>query len=331
MNKLLRLAAACLAGAAASLSAHEHLAVGADANGRLQLFSGSGAPITNPAIATVYHLCPRPAPQTFGGFYSLSDEDPRVLYPNDSFAFIAYSDGTVEPDGPNHAATGTNIWCEVTSVTGPPGGHFGFWDDSQEYYYFTPTITFAANAPTGGWKFSVGEPVPQPDAPSGALTEPANGYYYMVPGSVTTLKVDPGMDPFGHIHNRGFTADKPGDYYVGFTFHDLGGNGPGGGPLNAASPTYYFHFQAGPDFTPRQTLSGNGVVLTWPSLMGTASGQTGLVFTVQRSTDLSNPSRWQILGTVTGTTAATATFTDPGALTLGRAFYRLQYPWTASP
>lgn len=328
MKTILLLAAAGLAGLPASLPAHEHLAVGAGADGRLQLYRGSGAAITDPTMAGVYHLCPRPAPQTFGGFYSLSDEDPRALYPNDSFAFVAYSDGQVQLDGSHHARTGTNIWCEITSVTGPPGGHFGFWDDGRESFYFTPTLAFATNAPTGGWKFSVSEPLSGPAAPPGALTEPPNYEHYLVPGSVGILKVDPGEDPFGHIHNRGFTADQPGDYLVGFTFHDLGGNGPGGGALHAASPTYYFHFQAGPDFTPRQTFSGADAVLTWPSLMGVANGQPGVLFTVQRSTDLTG---WQTLGTVTGTTAATVSFTDPGALTRGRAFYRLQYPWSTSP
>lgn len=330
MKYSLHLALLAVVGGAASLPAHEHLAVGADGNGRLLLYNGAGQPIVAPNLPAIYHLCPRPAPQTFGGYYSISDEDPRELYPNDSFAFIAYSDGQVEADGPHHAATGANIWCEVTSVTGPAGGHVGFWDNSQEYYSLTPNIAFAANAPTGGWKFAVGEPVPQPDAPSGALAESANGYYYIVPASVTTLKVDAGMDPFGHIHSRGFTADMPGDYYVGFTFRDLGGNGPGGGPLNASSPTYVFHFRAGPDFTPVQTFSGLDAVLAWPSLMGVAAGQDGIVFTIERTTDLTNAAAWKTLGAVTGTTAPVASFTDPGARSLGRCFYRLQYPWAAS-
>ena len=59
--------------------------------------------------------------------------------------------------------------------------------------------------------------------------------------------------------------------------------------------------------------------------MGIAAAQTGVVFTVQRSTDLST---WQTLGTVTGTTGTTATYTDTNGATLGRAFYRLQFPWS---
>ena len=126
--------------------------------------------------------------------------------------------------------------------------------------------------------------------------------------------------------------DKPGDYYVGFTFYDMSKNGPSSGPLHTKSQTYYFHFLAGPDFKlTSNRVSSSSVVLTWPSTMGINSGalpaETGVVFTVQRSTTLASGS-WTTLGTVTGTTGATATFTANTISGMTKAFYRIQYPWS---
>ena len=324
MKRLLKLGASALLLLAGTSQAHDHIAVGVNASGQLQLFTSAGVAITQPNISTIYHLCPRPTGQRYGRFYTI-EEQVRVLYPNDYFVFIAYSDGQTQYDGTNHAATGAYIWAEIASVTGPSGAHFGFWDENRSFFSTTGDISFTCNSPTGNYKFEVSEPLTQPTAPGGAITETYSNLHYIIPSSVTKLKVDSGEDPYGHIHNRGFTVDRAGDYYVGFRFHDLGGNGAGGGPLHASSQIYYVHFQAGPDFKPTHAISGNNVVLTWPSLMGIASAQTGVVFTVQRSTDLST---WQTLGTVTGTTGTTATYTDTNGATLGRAFYRLQFPWS---
>ena len=70
-------------------------------------------------------------------------------------------------------------------------------------------------------------------------------------------------------------------------------------------------------------------MLTWPSQLGYWTGdatQTGIAFGIERSTSLA-PGSWQAIGTVLGSTADTATFTDP-APPAGRAFYRLRYPWS---
>ncbi len=63
----------------------------------------------------------------------------------------------------------------------------------------------------------------------------------------------------------------------------------------------------------RARLSGR--TLEWPSA-------PGIVFTVKRSTGLEN-GNWEILGTVTGGSGGTATYTD--SLELGRAFYRVEF------
>ena len=54
--------------------------------------------------------------------------------------------------------------------------------------------------------------------------------------------------------------------------------------------------------------------------------QTGIGFRVERNTSLA-ATGWVTLGSVAGTTAASATFTDttPPA---GRAFYRLSFDWS---
>lgn len=280
----------------------ETVVVGSNTTFRPLQFTGPvGGPLrfvhTDDGTDRVFRLLPRPVGQRYGGYYTL-DEQVRTLLPFDYFTLIALSDGQYDDPSPNHPDTGSWIWMEITSVSGPAGARLGFWDENRSFSATTPTRSFATNTPTGGYKFILSEGID-----------------------------DPSDDPFGHIHNRGWTVDKPGDYYVGFTLYDLSHSGPGGGPIHAKSPTYIFHFVAGPDFSPAQTRSGNSIVLTWPSQMGiNAVNQTGIPFTVQRSTTLA-PGSWSPLGTVTGTIGNTATFTDP-APPAGNAFYRLQYPWS---
>lgn len=279
--------------------AHVHFAAGiVDTNGNNQPNAGEPLQIVGlNGTGKTFHLLPRPVGQRAGGYYML-DERPRSLFPTDAFSFTALSDGQIELAQPGHARTGAWIWMEIVSVAGPPGASFSFWDADTVSAGSTPTMAFAANAPTGGYKFVISEGFDEAD-----------------------------QDPQGHIHNRGWTANRPGDYFVGFRLHDLSTSGPGGGPWHAPSQVYTFHFQAGPSFQPVVQKGPGGAVLTWASQMGISNelGQTGIVFTVQRSTTLA-PNGWENLGTVTGTTNATATFTDltPPA---GKAMYRLSYAW----
>jgi hypothetical protein len=304
----------------APLLAHQHFAaevVDTNNNGK----SDAGEPLRLAApngTAYLFKMRARPytTAQQYGGYYSIS-EDPRVLDPNDSFTFIAYSDGQTQTDPVTHPKTGADIWMEITSVTGPAGAKFGFWEGqnfnvpaasrNRSLSFQTPSYSFLTNTPITGFSTPTGRFMFE-------ISEPIAG--------------DPlaTQDPFGHIHSRGWTVDKPGDYYVGFTLYDRS-TVNAGGPIHTPSPTYVYHFQAGPEFviTPNKT-SATTCVLTWPSLMGTKSGATGIAFTVQRSTTLAAGS-WTTLGTVTGTTAATATFTDNTLSGFTKAFYRLQYSW----
>jgi hypothetical protein len=287
---------ACLLGLSAAARAHQHFAAGiidANQNGLADagesLCFAQGDP-----EAAVFHLLARPVGQRCGGHYMLS-EAARTLFPADSFSIIALSDGQYELASPNHAATGSWIWVEIVSVSGPAGATFGFWEENSN----TMTHALPANQATGNPRFVISEGID-----------------------------DPAEDPFGHIHGRAWTANLPGDYIVGIRLVDLSTSGPGGGPWHQPSRIYQFHFTAGPSFQPelKRNASG-GNTLTWQSRMGVwqAGNQTGIPFRIMRSTSLAADD-WQHVGTVTGTTADTATFTDSTASS-SKAFYRLEYPW----
>jgi hypothetical protein len=320
----------CLAALLASpLSAHEHRAVGVTGTGPGGTASGGEAlRIIGPdGTGTIHYLRPRgrgpvPRPEGYhpelrgGGYYYL-DERPRRIYDaqgnpaidaqgepviaDEGFSLIALSS---DPDFPEagHAHPGTLVSCEIVSVTGPPGASFGFWDAGVSYYLDTPTFVMSANQPTGNPRFVISE----------------GGDY-------------PGADPYGHIHDRAWTADTAGDYQVTLRFVDVSTNREGGGPWHLPSRNYVYHFRAGPEFKlSGQSVAGSGFFLTWPGQMGISETayppESGIVFKILRSTSLS-PGDWTPIGEVTGTTAAAMTFTDPSP-PADSAFYKLAYDWS---
>lgn len=286
-----------------TVQAHDHFEAGildSIANG--QPDAGEKLRIIGPDFTNrVFRLLPRPfgfrPVQRCGGFYML-DDSVRTLFPLDAFTFSALSDGQEQTGDIDHAATGAYIWMEILAVTGPPGAKFGFWDVGRSAAFDTPSVSFTTNAPTGNHAFVI-----------------SGGYDAA------------DQDPHGHFHGRAWTADKAGDYHVTYRLVDRSTSGPGGGPWHAPSDPFTFHFKAGPDFTPKGThVPGTGFVLTWGSQMGIREPfQTGVEFKIMRSTDPTS-GFWSEIGTVTGTTAATATFTD-AAPPPQKAFYRLAYTW----
>jgi hypothetical protein len=282
---------------------HDHFEAGIlDANENSQPDAGEKLRVIGPDFThRVFRLLPRPfgfrPVQRCGGFYML-DDSVRTVFPLDAFTFSALSDGQEQAGDIDHAATGAYIWMEILSVTGPPGAKFGFWETGRSAAFDTPSVSFTTNAPTGNHAFVI-----------------SGGYDAA------------DQDPHGHFHGRAWTADRPGDYRVTYRLVDLSTSGPGGGPWHLPSDPFTFHFQAGPDFTPKGTLMpGTGFILTWASQMGIRDPfQPGVEFKVMRSTDPAS-GVWSEIGAVTGTTAATATFTD-GAPPPQKAFYRLAYTW----
>ena len=258
---------------------HTHIGAGAATQTPgtpLQFSSGYTAGAT-------YHLLAKPVGQRYGGFYSL-DEQPRPVNSlgwSDYFTFIALSDGQSEEDGPFHAATGSELHMEIVSVTGPAGAHFGFWDENWSHGNFTPTKSFATGQPTGSNNTFI-------------LTEPLPPHLY-------------NGDPYGHIHNRGWTADVPGDYVVGFRIFDANA-------IHTPSPIYSFNFQA------------VAVVSTW-TLNGSGSWSTSLAGNWSAGVPFGNGSR------ATFGPAATAPATvsvSGGPLTLGSITFNNANSYTVS-
>ena len=306
--KIIYLSVITWAFAQTMLTAHQHYEAGvADLNQNNQPDAGEPLKLYGPdPSGKIHHLLARPfgfrPAQRCGGHYMLG-EGVRTLFPDDVFSFTALSDGQeISPPEPGHAHTGAWIWLEITAVSGPPGGNFGYWEKGRSAIEDTPTISFAANEPAGDFAFVLSGGGDSPDE-----------------------------DPQGHFHGREWTADKPGDYHVSFRLVDRSTSGPGGGPWHVPGEIFSLHFRAGPDFQPSVTRNpANQPVLTWQSQMGTwdDAGQPGVLFRVLRSTGLAGG--WEEIGAVEGTTAATATFTDP-APPAGKAFYRLAYDWAGQP
>ena len=109
------------------------------------------------------------------------------------------------------AALGAWVHAQITSVEGPAGGVFSFWEAGA----VVPTI----NVPCG--------------------TTSTNTW------AISNNNGVPGTDPFGHIHGRRFTATKAGLYVVTFKALDRSGNGGSGGPIHADSDTLSVYYQAG--------------------------------------------------------------------------------------
>ena len=112
---------------------------------------------------------------------------------------------------PGSAALGSWIHAQIVSVEGPTGGVFSFWEAGTT----SPTINIpCGTTSTNTWPISNNNGVP-------------------------------GTNPFGHIHNRRFTATKPGIYVIGFKALDRSANGAGGGPIHTDSEILKVYFQAG--------------------------------------------------------------------------------------
>lgn len=114
------------------------------------------------------------------------------------------------PD-PQAPALGSHIQFRMACLEGPEGGTFNFWESTGS----APAESLApGQAGTNLWVLSEND------------------------GS-------PGLDPYGHIHGRRFTATQAGLYKIGFTAVDTSTNGTGEGPIHTDSERVAVWFQAG--------------------------------------------------------------------------------------
>jgi hypothetical protein len=187
---------------------HVHLAVGAEAAepGSKLFFSNGWLYDTN----------------SWGGLYPacvyMNDGDP--LYPGlfqTDVTFIALP-ATIWTGGPTpySAELGAYIEMKLISLQGPPGGEFSMWEENEDATQTAKKFTMPVGTTYSTNQFNLSEGITNPEP-----------------------------DPFGHVHGRRFTANKPGLYTLGVQLIDTSTAGPGGGSVHRPSDTNYFYFQAG--------------------------------------------------------------------------------------
>ena len=186
---------------------HGHLNVGAESvtqNAKLTFDNGADFATASSYIKTLTYVDPATSPTNSLFKY-------RGQYQgNITLTVLAATDQRGGPI-PNAPAVGSQIYAQITSVDGPAGGVFNFWDSNAP----TATISVPCGS-TATNQFILSENF-------GAADE----------------------DPYGHIHGRRFSATKAGVYTVAFRASDRSANGPSGGPIHTPSDILKIYFQAG--------------------------------------------------------------------------------------
>ena len=273
-----------------ALAQHVHLYAGAESQ---QI--GSRLMMVN---ASVYDI------NSNGGItpecFFMSDNYPD-LYPGlyQSDATFAALPATLCAGGPapNCASLGSYIEARMVSVTGPKGGEIGFWQEDEdatvtEKVFSVPSGTISTN------HFNVSE-----------------GYTFTPYPDCNIVPDGHNPDPYGHIHGRRFTANKPGLYIVGFQLIDTSTNGPNGGPIHAPSVTNYFYFQAGIHF--------NTVAKTNAAVTVGFGARPFCNYDFEVSTNLATTNWFTIESYIGNFHSHLQHLTDPNATNAIR-FYRLQ-------
>ena len=183
---------------------------------------------------------------------------------------------------PNAAALGSLVLCQMRLISGPIGGRFAFWETN-----------------------------------STAITGPA---ILLAPGETATNLIrlsqadgSTGADPYGHIHNRRFSATRPGIYQVGFQAIDVSTNGAAGGPIHTPSTILPVWFQAGVNVASVTTTNGTARIVH-----GSVANRLNIV---EYSTNLVQ-TNWSALATNIGNDTFQAV-NDPNAFE-GQRYYRVR-------
>ncbi len=126
---------------------------------------------------------------------------------------------TIFKGGPSPfaAALGTYIEMKFVSLQGPPGGALTVWNEVENPEQPTLMFTVPVGAMGGTNRINLSESDP----------------------------LDATADPYGHIHDRRLTVNKPGLYILGLQLVDTSHHGPGGAARHSSSAVTYFYLQAG--------------------------------------------------------------------------------------
>jgi hypothetical protein len=248
-----------LVAVAAGTQAHEHLAAGADSTspGSPLIFVNAGDYAANSAY--VFGLDTGDPGSPYEGWYYTGD-----------LAFVALA-ATPNYGGPEPqaAALGSHIEVVLETVAGPQGATLGFWETQQD----------GVDSTNLTWNVPVG------------LTHGTNHII------VSETDGSPTADPYGHLHGRIYSVDKPGLYTVGFRFVDTSTNGPGGGPIQSPSDRFYLYFQADVTIAGINTGS-NGASLTFaaPSNLPDSGTAPATNYQIESTPVLGPSANWQPTG-----------------------------------
>ena len=227
-----------------------------------------------------------------GSFFPLTATNHPVYGPiyfggsDVTFTGLAATLNNGGPD-PSAALPGTRIEMIFESVQGPTGASLSFWDSFDGFFDATE-ITFSV--PTGT----------------------TNGTQLTL---LSENDGSPGADPYGHIHGRKFSADRPGLYTVGVRLVDVGGNGPGGGPMHAPSALTYFNFQAG--------LTIADIALAADRTTVRFATMSGVDYFVEWANSLNPQATWSTAAGPVSGTGKLVSLDLPGPAT-GGTFFRLR-------
>ncbi len=212
----------------------------------------------------------------YGFVFNLDSGDPGSPYEGYYFmndlVFVAQA-ATPDYGGPEPGAAGlgTRIAVQLLGIQGPTGAHLGFWETLQD----------EVDSTNRTWTLPI----------------PLVGGTNLIP--VTQSSDSPTADPYGHLHGRIYTVDRPGFYVTTWRFVDLSTNGPGGGPIQAPSAPFDLYFQA--DLTIariQKTPAGADIVFAAPSNIPDSGEGPATHYTLEASPVLGSKAQWTPVGPV---------------------------------
>jgi hypothetical protein len=284
-TKIKALLALALAAPCFHLWAHDHLAAGATTNtpGATLIFQNDGD--FGGDTGFVFNLTPGTSDDPYLGYYYTSEI---------SFVALAATPDNGGPE-PGNAVPGTYVQIKLLNIEGPAGAMFGFWETAQD----------GVDSTNLTWSL----PVPF-----------YNGTNLI---HVSENTGSPGSDPYGHLHGRIYSFDKPGLYKVTWQFVDTSTNGPNGGPVDLPSAPFYLYYQA--DLTIggiRVATNGVNVTFSCPSNIPDSGVGPSANYELQSSPTLGTNALWQSAGAVVVGDDHLHTITVP--ITANSLFFRLK-------